>query len=72
MSKSDDSLRDDLKEEVEKLETLEDYDRVLEEMENQIKELKRIKRRKKKMMELEVEKEEILRKMNKVMKNKHK
>ena len=48
-----------LKAEVEKLETLEDYDRVLEEMEDQIKELKRIKRRKKKMLELQTEKEEI-------------
>lgn len=72
MGRNDEFIESGLKEEVEKLETLEDYDRVLEEMEDQIKELKRIKRRKKKMLELQIEKEEILRKMNKVMKNKHK
>lgn len=55
----------------EELKTLEDYDRKLEEMEAQIKELKKIKKRKKRMVELEMEKEEIVKKMNKVEKNKH-
>lgn len=50
---------------------LDEYDRLLEEMEMQVKELKKIKKKKKKLMELEMEKEEILRKMNKNLKNKH-
>lgn len=70
MSRNDDDIyvRDIEKEE---LKTLEDYDKKLEEMEKQIKELKKIKRRKKRMIELESEKEEILKKINKAEKNKH-
>jgi len=54
------------------LKTIDDYDKRLEDMEAHIKELKKIKKRKKKMMELEMEREEILKKMNKSEKNKHK
>ncbi|MEG1256444.1 hypothetical protein [Clostridium sp.] len=54
------------------LKTLGDYDKKLEDMEVQIKELKKIKKRRKKMMELEMEREEILKKMNKSEKSKHK
>ncbi len=56
---------------VEELKTLDDYDKKLEDMEAQIKELKKIKRRRKKMMELESERDDIIKKINKVDKTKH-
>lgn len=55
----------------EELKTLDDYDKKLEDMEAQIKELKKIKRRRKKMMELESERDDIIKKINKVDKTKH-
>lgn len=72
MSKNDHPINDDFSEETYKAKSLDEYDRLLEDMEVQIKELKKIKKRKKKMMELELEKEEIIRKMNKDIKNKRK
>ena len=56
---------------VEELKTLDDYDKKLEDMEAEIKELKKIKRRRKKMMELESERDDIIKKINKVDKTKH-
>lgn len=56
---------------VEELKTLDDYDKKLEDMEAQITELKKIKRRRKKMMELESERDDIIKKINKVDKTKH-
>lgn len=72
MSKNERPTGENLKDDIDEVKSLDEYDKKLEEMEMQIKELKKIKRRKKKMMELELEKEEILRKMDKSLKNKHK
>ncbi|WP_291583543.1 hypothetical protein [Clostridium sp. UBA6640] len=54
------------------LRTVDDYDEKLRKMEDHIKELKKIKKRQKKLQELEQEKEEILNKMSKRLKRKHK
>lgn len=56
----------------EELKSIEEYDQKLEEMKEQIKNLKKIKRRHKKLKELEMEQAEILKKMSKREKNKHK
>ncbi|WP_461615453.1 hypothetical protein [Clostridium sp. Marseille-QA1073] len=54
------------------LKTVDDYDEKLRQMEEHIKELKKIKKRQKKLQELEQEKQEILNKMARRLKRKHK
>jgi len=75
MSKRDrknEIMKDDLDRfEEGKFSSIEQYDKKLEDMKQEIKKLKKIKKRQKKLNELELEQAEILKKMKKGSKSKH-